>query len=592
YLSCTNYKSVVISNNKLEQDYVSLMGDEVIVLPKGIPFYEPGYFSNDIINVIGNVGTEEGVYSIIYETKNSIHYAMRKVIIVDNNRIKSLYPTITLNGESYLYLVQGNDYQEPGYEAYDQIDGNITNKVKIENNIYSNYPNEYTVKYVVTNSNGYTNYITRKVYVISNKSDLVVNYDISPSNMTNGLVTIKLNINGDYNKIIFPDGVEGKILEYQASENGKYVFTIIDKYGRELNKEVEVKNIDRTKPTGTCEATMFNGKTRVNVHITSSNEISGYNYIIGNTESGYITSNPYSVANKNNNSVKVQIKDYIGNETTISCKSKKITIQPTATPWKSSLDDNGIQTIMGGGSKLHIPITDALARRGYKPEDLNQCIINKVKAAGPGTRYGVAAAAFGLIDCTYRMTGGYVISYNHVSGKVGGDYCNYNSDICGRLGINRRWGTAGGQCSADECWHGLNCATFVRWAMCNGGMDLCTKGSAGAYSMTSKQYFPEADGVDIVGNRVIYYSGTNLTSYSASYLVRQIKPGDAIAEDTGVGHAFVVVGRDATGIYTAENGSYMRHLAYSTMLNGKVRYRILFLDKYYANTKNRNNLYN
>lgn len=592
YLACDEYKSVIVNSNLEEKEYISLKGDEVIVLPKGFTFYDPGYVSRDIVNVIGNVGTEEGVYSIIYQAKNSIHYVIRKVIIVDNEKIKNIYPRIVLHGDDYLYLVHGNVYQEPGYEAYDAFDGDITYKVKTENNINSDYSKEYTVNYVVTNSKGYTNTVTRKVNVINSESDLVANYDLSPNSMTNDSVVIRLSINGDYKKIVFPDGQEGNGLEYQVSENGTYEFKIIDKYDRELVKEVEIKNIDRTKPSGTCDATTFNGKTRIDVKITSLNTISGYNYIIGSKESGYIPNKTYSIPNPNKESASVEVKDYIGNVSVFTCVGKEIIMQPTPTPFKSNLNDNGIRKIISGGTKLHIPISDALAKRGYKPVDLNKCIINRVLAAGPGTRYGVAAAAYGLIDCTYKMTGGYVLSYNHTSGKVGGDYCKYNADICNRLGINRRWGTFGGTCGSSECWHGLNCATFVRWAMCNGGMNLCTGGSAGAYSMVSKQFFPEADGVDIIGNKVTYYTGTNLTAYSASALVRRIKPGDAIASDSGGGHAIVVVGRDSKGIYTAENGSFMRYLTYSTLLNGKVKYRILFLDKYYANSKNRNSLYN
>ena len=198
-------------------------------------------------------------------------------------------------------------------------------------------------------------------------------------------------------------------------------------------------------------------------------------------------------------------------------------------------------------------------------------------------------------------TTGYVLPYNHSGGKVveertsGGGTTTYckgiNADICGKLGVNSNWGKPGGTCSSDTCWYGLNCATFVRWAMCNGGMDLCSKGSAGSHDMTSVKYFPEADGVLINGNKVTYYSGRNLTNYSAEQILRMIKPGDAIATGEGGGHTFVVVGIDNDGIYTAEDGYYMRYIKFSTIIKNNVGYRILLLDRYYDNPQNRNNLY-
>ena len=88
-----------------------------------------------------------------------------------------------------------------------------------------------------------------------------------------------------------------------------------------------------------------------------------------------------------------------------------------------------------------------------------------------------------------------------------------------------------------------------------------------------------------------YVFGVDYSSYSADQLVRMLKPGDIIADSEGGGHTFVVVGYDDNGIYTAEDGYYMRSIKYSSLTNGKESYRLMFLDRYYANANNRNNLY-
>ena len=142
-----------------------------------------------------------------------------------------------------------------------------------------------------------------------------------------------------------------------------------------------------------------------------------------------------------------------------------------------------------------------------------------------------------------------------------------------------------------QCYQGHNCATFVHWSMCNGGMDLCSRGDNTAFGMADIKFFPEADAVGIKGSKVNYVYGIDYSNLSASALVRKLKPGDIIASSEGDGHVFVVVGYDDNGIYTAEDGYYMRNLKYSTLTSGKESYRLMFLDRYYANPKNRNNLY-
>ena len=127
--------------------------------------------------------------------------------------------------------------------------------------------------------------------------------------------------------------------------------------------------------------------------------------------------------------------------------------------------------------------------------------------------------------------------------------------------------------------------------MCNGGMDLCSRGDNTAFGMADIKFFPEADAVGIKGSKVNYVYGIDYSNLSASALVRKLKPGDIIASSEGDGHVFVVVGYDDNGIYTAEDGYFMRNLKYSTLTSGKESYRLMFLDRYYANPKNRNNLY-
>ena len=61
---------------------------------------------------------------IIYKVSDSSGNTTKKVfdaVIKDDEM-----PSLILNGDSTIYLAKGNKYEEPGYVAVDNCDGNIT----------------------------------------------------------------------------------------------------------------------------------------------------------------------------------------------------------------------------------------------------------------------------------------------------------------------------------------------------------------------------------------------------------------------------------------------------------------------------------
>lgn len=69
-----------------------------------------------------------------------------------NTRESDAYFELNLVGDNIIYLKIGEEYSEPGYEAKDSLDGNITKQVKVTNNINYDIPGTYEVIYSVTNS--------------------------------------------------------------------------------------------------------------------------------------------------------------------------------------------------------------------------------------------------------------------------------------------------------------------------------------------------------------------------------------------------------------------------------------------------------
>lgn len=258
----------------------------------------------------------------------------------------------------------------------------------------------------------------------------------------------------------------------------------------------------------------------------------------------------------------------------------------------SSFDGNGYTDEISG-SPLNQSLKSALSAKGYTVDDLNNCIGDKVNSAGYGTREGVVAAGIGLLQCTMDMTGGYTYPYDHNGGKIG------NSDLNGKLGVNSHWGETGGGatgCQDEPCRLGLNCANFVRWSFCNGGMNMCSQGSAGAQSMTgafsSTNYFPGAVRIQTSGTFKVMNNSDSTTISSKDEAIEAIKPGDVLYSDNnGDGqHAMLIVGKDSDSIIIAENGRKTRRISFSELKNGSKTYVVVLLDGYYEQESNKNDL--
>lgn len=142
-----------------------LLGDSYITLNTGEEYIEPGYIATnnkgvDISNQVITSGTVDTsipkLYEIIYRLNNK--KLSRKVKVIDN-------PVITLEGDEIVYLSLDEEYKEPGYTCIDSIDGDITSKVLVTNDINISKRGAYKVIYTVTNSANITATTTRIVVI-------------------------------------------------------------------------------------------------------------------------------------------------------------------------------------------------------------------------------------------------------------------------------------------------------------------------------------------------------------------------------------------------------------------------------------------
>jgi len=80
-------------------------------------------------------------------------------------------PVITLKGKTIITLSKGDSYHEEGATARDNVDGDITKKIKIKGNVNTSKAGTYIILYSVSDSTGNTTTVKRTVKVIDATTD-------------------------------------------------------------------------------------------------------------------------------------------------------------------------------------------------------------------------------------------------------------------------------------------------------------------------------------------------------------------------------------------------------------------------------------
>jgi|GEM_PF-1976230 len=148
-----------------------LIGDSVIVVNYGDTYKDDGFvatlYKKDVskqVTVKGKPNYKKvGTYKITYKLKidylNIEKVLIRKIKVVDN-----VPPELTIESDETVYLDENGTYVSPGYKAVDNVDGDLTSKVKKESNVDVTKIGEYTEKYTVEDSS--KNKSTKEIKVI------------------------------------------------------------------------------------------------------------------------------------------------------------------------------------------------------------------------------------------------------------------------------------------------------------------------------------------------------------------------------------------------------------------------------------------
>ncbi|MDD2181395.1 MAG: DUF5011 domain-containing protein, partial [Bacilli bacterium] len=137
-------EGVSVSDNSLETITVTLTSD-IIIYP--------------------------GEYTVVYSASDSSGNTTTKtryVTVIDVG-----YPVITILGNNPVNVNVENAYTDAGATAIDDVDGDITEKIKITGTVDVNVVGTYTVKYTVNDKAGNETIATRTVNVIDNVPPII-----------------------------------------------------------------------------------------------------------------------------------------------------------------------------------------------------------------------------------------------------------------------------------------------------------------------------------------------------------------------------------------------------------------------------------
>ena len=155
---------LLLTGNK---NTIELIGEEKIIITKDSDYIEPGYKAydkkkNDITNqvqITSNVDTSKvGEYEILYSINGITE--VRYVTVIEGDTY------IYLKGKVNMYLEKGEKYTEPGYQVFDSVDQNLTEKVKVSGTVNTSKVGSYQIIYSVVNSRNITVTEKRTIVVV------------------------------------------------------------------------------------------------------------------------------------------------------------------------------------------------------------------------------------------------------------------------------------------------------------------------------------------------------------------------------------------------------------------------------------------
>lgn len=263
-------------------------------------------YDGDITNNVVKEIKDDKIYLSVKDKSNNLYKTEIKIVKVDEEK-----PQITLKGNTTIYQNIGINYNEPGYTATDNCDGDITDKVTVSGEVKTS-AGIYKLTYSVTDNSGNKTEVIRTVVVRSaslynngtiGAGTIYLTFDDGPNEGTTNVIldilkeegvkaTFFVTCNGpDY--LIKRIANEGHTIAlHTATHNYSYVYSSVDNYFEDLNRvSNRVKNLTGIEskiirfPGGSSNTVSRNYQRGIMTTLTSMVLDRGYRYYDWNVDS-------------------------------------------------------------------------------------------------------------------------------------------------------------------------------------------------------------------------------------------------------------------------------------------------------------------
>ena len=197
------------------------------------------------------------IYTVADSSGNDTVLSRKVKLITDNK------PELKLKGSKEMTVYKGTAYKEPGYEANDKCDDNLTDKVQVEGKVDKDKTGTYEIKYTVMNSNEVKAEEKRKVYVkekpavsqssASNGAGKVIylTFDDGPGAYTKQILNTldKYGVKATffvtnqfpgYQNLIGEEARRGHVVAVHTYSHNYNVYSSVDTYINDFNKMNEI----------------------------------------------------------------------------------------------------------------------------------------------------------------------------------------------------------------------------------------------------------------------------------------------------------------------------------------------------------------
>lgn len=157
--------------DKEKNTTIKLLGEQEVTLEYGIDTFEDQgaeiVYKDKLLNTVKSTSNlpnfdQLGTYPMIYEYKTIF-----KNLIIERtiNIVDTINPELILEGESEIILQLNNKFTEPGYNAKDNYDGDLSDKVKVTGEVDTSKEGTYTLTYTISDSSNNKTEATRSIKV-------------------------------------------------------------------------------------------------------------------------------------------------------------------------------------------------------------------------------------------------------------------------------------------------------------------------------------------------------------------------------------------------------------------------------------------